>query len=181
MVKVMNKYHPLLVAFHWILVPMLMLALIMGGAILDHIPNDSPDKIEALQMHMIVGLSIFGLMILRLVTRLFTKKPPHADSGNPLLNKLGVLAHYALYLLVFMMAASGIGTSLLAGLPDIIFGGSGTALPETFEQFLPRIAHGIIAKVLFVMIILHVLAALYHQFIRKDGLFGRMWFGKRNK
>jgi cytochrome b561 len=27
--------------------------------------------------------------------------------------------------------------------------------------------------------VLHVLAALYHQFIRRDGLIGRMWYGTR--
>jgi len=89
------------------------------------------------------------------------------------------MAHYVLYLLVFAMAGSGIATSIQAGLPDIVFGGSGTAIAESMETLAPRIAHGIIAKVLFLTIILHVLAALYHQFIRKDGLLGRMWFGKR--
>jgi cytochrome b561 len=32
--------------------------------------------------------------------------------------------------------------------------------------------------ILLLLIILHVGAALYHQFMRKDNLFGRMWFGK---
>lgn len=175
----MKKYHPLLVIFHWILVPLLLISLVMGGNVLTEIPNDSIEKVGALKAHMIIGLGILGLMVLRLITRLVTKKPPHADIGNALLNKLGTLAHYVLYLLVFIMAASGMATSIQAGLPDIIFGGSGAALPETFSIYAPRIAHGIIAKVLFITIVLHALAALYHQFIRKDGLLGRMWFGQR--
>lgn len=175
----MKKYHPLLVIFHWLLVPVLMLALVMGGNVLVEIPNDSVEKIGALKGHMTIGLSILALMVIRFIIRLFTKKPPHSDIGNSLLNKLGVLAHYALYLLVFVMAGSGIALSMQAGLPDIIFGGSGVALPETFSTFAPRIAHGVIAKVLFITIILHVLAALYHQFVRKDSLFSRMWFGNR--
>ncbi|HCR72606.1 MAG TPA: hypothetical protein DIW23_14275 [Anaerolineae bacterium] len=28
------------------------------------------------------------------------------------------------------------------------------------------------------LVVLHTGAALYHQFIRKDNLIGRMWFGK---
>jgi cytochrome b561 len=175
----MNKYHPILVVFHWLLVPLLMLSLVMGGTVLSEIPNDSAEKVGALKGHMIMGLIILGLMLLRFVTRLFTAKPPHADIGNSLLNNLGIMAHYILYLLVFAMAGSGIATSMQAGLPDIIFGGSDAALPETFSVYAPRIAHGIIAKILFLTIILHVLAALYHQFIRKDGLIGRMWFGQR--
>jgi cytochrome b561 len=30
---------------------------------------------------------------------------------------------------------------------------------------------------LLVLIGFHILAALYHQFIRKDHLIGRMWYG----
>jgi cytochrome b561 len=39
-------------------------------------------------------------MVIRLVVRLFTKKPAHADIGHSLLNKLGVATHYLFYLLV---------------------------------------------------------------------------------
>ena len=36
-----------------------------------------------------------------------------------------------------------------------------------------------IAKLLMALIALHLAAALYHQFVLKDGLLARMWFGKR--
>jgi cytochrome b561 len=36
-----------------------------------------------------------------------------------------------------------------------------------------------LAVLLVGCIVLHVLAALYHQFVRKDRLFRRMWFGRR--
>jgi cytochrome b561 len=41
------------------------------------------------------------------------------------------------------------------------------------------VAHGYLALLLVGCIVLHVLAALYHQFVRKDRLFRRMWFGRR--
>jgi cytochrome b561 len=40
-------------------------------------------------------------------------------------------------------------------------------------------AHAALATLLAVLIAVHVVAALYHQFVLKDGLFRRMWFGKR--
>jgi cytochrome b561 len=52
-------------------------------------------------------------------------------------------------------------------------------LPEDFWVYAPRAGHGITATVLILLIALHVGAALYHQFIRKDNLLARMWFGKR--
>jgi cytochrome b561 len=33
------------------------------------------------------------------------------------------------------------------------------------------------AILLLFLIGFHILAALYHQFVRKDGLIGRMWYG----
>lgn len=53
-------------------------------------------------------------------------------------------------------------------------------LPASFDDLAPRAAHGFFATALALLIAAHVAAALYHQFIRKDGLLGRMWFGKRS-
>ena len=174
----MKRYHPALVSLHWLLTVLIIVALLMGSNILSQIPNDNPEKIFALKMHMISGFIILVLMVVRVIVRKVTEKPAAADAGNALLNKAGVIAHYLLYLLVFGMVGSGIGIAVLAGLPDIVFNNSGVALPENFNDILPRLFHGIIAKILFAMIILHVLGAMYHQFVRKDSLLSRMWFGK---
>ncbi len=177
----MNKYHPFLVALHWILALMVAVGLIMGGNVLSETPNSDPEKVFYLRMHMSMGIIILVLMLVRIVVRFKTAKPAHADIGNALMNKLGVAAHYLLYSLVILMAASGMGISIMAGLPDIVFGGSGAPLPASFDDLPPRAAHGILATVLTITVVAHVLAALYHQFVRQDGLFSRMWFGERFK
>ena len=175
----MTRYHPALVALHWLLAAMVIGALFMGGQVLAALPNDSPDKMFSLRAHMTVGLVIGVLMLARLVTRLKTQHPPKADTGNALLNMGGRAAHWALYAFVLLMVASGVGISLTAGLPDIVFGGSGAPLPETFDDLAPRVAHGIISKLLALTILAHIAGWLYHQFALKDGLISRMWFGSR--
>jgi cytochrome b561 len=40
--------------------------------------------------------------------------------------------------------------------------------------------YGLIVTVLVVLIVLHFAAALWHHFVRKDGLLRRMWFGRRS-
>jgi cytochrome b561 len=92
---------------------------------------------------------------------------------------LAPVAHYGFYLLVLLMAATGLSTSLLAGLNRSVFQHSGEPLPADFATYPTFLAHGTIALILAVFIILHIAAALYHQFVRGDGLFRRMWFGKR--
>lgn len=177
----MKRYHPMLVVMHWLLAIMIVIAIFMGTNVLAEIPNSHPEKLFALQMHMIMGMVILVFMVIRLLVRFFTSIPPRADIGNGLLNWLGHVAHYALYILVFGLATSGVGIALLSGLPEIIFGGSGQPLPANFDQYLPRAAHGILSRLLMLLITGHVLAFLYHQFIRKDSLFSRMWFGSRSK
>lgn len=175
----MKRYHPALVAMHWLLALLLIIGLIMGTFMLDPIPKSDPAKLDALRSHMIAGGVILILMIVRLVLRLRTAHPPEADIGVALLNKAAKLAHWALYIAVFGLIASGIGMSVIAGLPPIVFGGSGDPLPASFDDLPPRAAHGLFATLLMLLIAGHIAAALYHQFVRKDGLLGRMWFGQR--
>ena len=176
----MTRYHPLLVTLHWLLALMLLGGLVMGNFVLAATPNDDPFKLISLRMHMGAGIAILVLMLIRLVVRLVTAKPPEADIGNPLLNMLGRLTHWLLYLVVIALAASGLATANMAGLPPIVFGGSGDPLPPDFAAFPPRGAHGALAALLGLLLLGHVAAALYHQYVRRDGLFGRMWFGRRD-
>ncbi|MGI9350080.1 MAG: cytochrome b [Rhizobiaceae bacterium] len=48
-----------------------------------------------------------------------------------------------------------------------------------FNSVFARMVHGILTKLLIALIGLHVVGALYHQFIVKDRLFARIWFGKK--
>lgn len=174
-----SKYHPALVALHWLIAILILFSLGMGMLVLEEIPNSAPEKIDALRGHMIAGVVILLLMLVRFGLRLGTARPAPATTGNPLLDKLARITHWGFYVLVLAMAGSGIATSILAGLPAIVFGGSGDPLPESFSIYLPRVVHGAVAGLLLAVIILHAGAALYHQFVRRDNLLARMWFGKR--
>ncbi|MEA1890551.1 MAG: cytochrome b/b6 domain-containing protein [Pseudomonadota bacterium] len=176
----MKRYHPTLVVLHWLLAIMLILGLIMGSRVLSATPNDVPEKLLYLKIHMTMGTIILLLMSIRLGVRFLTTKPAAADIGNSLLNKLGTATHYLFYLVVVLMAGSGLSIAIAAGLPDILFVGSGAALPASFENIPARQAHGILATILLLLIIGHVLAFLFHQYVRKDALFSRIWFGRRN-
>ncbi|WP_136656453.1 cytochrome b/b6 domain-containing protein [Nitratireductor sp. XY-223] len=175
----MNRYHPLLVVLHWLVAIMILISLIVGGPMLADMKNSDPQKITALTGHMIWGLCIGGLMLARLAIRVFTRKPPLADTGHPTLNFGTQVAHAALYVLVFAMVASGLGIAFSADVFAIAFGGSDAALPASFNDIAARTAHGIVATLLLLLIALHVLGWAYHQFVRQDRLMGRMWFGRK--
>jgi cytochrome b561 len=172
------RYHPVLVGLHWLLALLLLGALCFGAFVLGSVPNSAPEKLNLLRGHMLMGGLIFVLMVLRLVTRLVTRHPPAASTGNALLDRLAPWVHWGLYALVFAVLASGIGIAVLAHLPQVVFGGVGS-LPDSFSNLPPRAAHGLLAMLLLLVVVLHAAAALYHQFMRRDGLLSRMTFGAR--
>lgn len=176
-----TRHPPALVALHWLLALMLLVALGMGTFVLSSIPMESPDKIGALRGHMVAGVAIGVLMLVRLAVRLRSRHRvvPSPSSGHPLLDALGTWVHLGLYVLVFAMAASGMATALLTGLPGIVFGDAGGAVPANLATVAPRVAHGWIAKGIAALVLLHVLGAVYHQWVRKDGLMARMGWGRR--
>lgn len=174
-----TRYHPLLVTLHWLLAFLLLGELLAGFLVLEAMPNTDPQKIQLLQFHMVGGTLICTLTLIRLITRLRSNRPAAATTGNPLLDRLALVNHYGLYALVFAMVAAGYTTAFAAGLPAIVFGGSGAPLPADFEMFPSAGVHGAIGALILLLVALHLLAALYHQFIRRDGLLSRMAFGRR--
>ena len=174
----MKRYHPLLVSLHWLLAVLILFSLFAGSNILADMPNDNPEKIAILKVHIISGLVILVLMLLRLFVRIKMDTPEAIDTGDVFINKTGKYSHILIYVLVFLIVGSGLGTAILAGLLDIVFFGSGEALPETLDDLPPRIAHGVLTKILIVAIALHFLATMWHQFIRKENVLSRMWFGR---
>jgi cytochrome b561 len=171
------RYHPALVTLHWLLAVFLIGALLAGSVVLEGTPNSDPAKILSFQMHMFLGVTILVLMLVRLVVRLRTRKPASADAGSPALTGIAHVTHWALYAVAIAMAVSGVVLSATSGLPDAVFG-TGT-LPPDFSAYPAREVHGVLATTLIALIVLHVVAALWHQFVRRDGLFARMWYGAR--
>lgn len=172
------RYHGALVVLHWVLALLILASLGVGALVLTNIPNSSPDKLLALKAHMGVGAAILVLTVVRLMVRGTTKHPPEAKTGMRWADRLAPWAHWALYVGVLLMAGSGIGISVQANLAAIVFGGQGN-LPADFSGLAARQMHGVIGALLSAVVVLHVVAALFHQFILRDGLLKRMGFGRR--
>ena len=128
---------------------------------------------------MINGAVIGCLMVVRLIIRACTQRPPPASTGMAWANAVGPWTHRALYVLVFAMVASGVALGANADLLAIVFGASGKPLPPTFDGSWMLVVHAVAAKLLMALIVLHVAAALWHHVVRRDGLLRRMGFGRR--
>ena len=174
-----SKYHPLLAILHWLLAWFIIASLLFGFFVLARIPNADPRKLDMLEWHMGLGMAIFAAMVLRLGVRWRTAKPAPAGIGTPASARAAGRAHLAFYVLVFAMVATGYSTGLIARLDEIVFARSGAPLPARFDAYPTFIAHGWIAALLAILITLHVLGALWHALVRRDGVMRRMGFGGR--
>ena len=173
-----SRYHPALVVLHWGLALLITAALALGALGLAKIPNTSPMKLEALRSHMTGGIIILALMLARLAVRMRSAHPPPARAGHRLLDRLAWASHRLFYVTVIAMAGSGIIMALQTGLFNTVFLGQGN-LPADFWAFPIRGVHYALSRLLMTLIAVHIVAALYHAFVLRDGLLKRMFFGRR--
>lgn len=171
-----SRYQPVLVVFHWLVALLIIGLLCVGFFILADMPNTDPRKLDILKWHMTGGMLVLVLMILRVIVRICSARPVKTSIGSPRLDRMTSIAHYSLYVIVFLMIASGNYTGWII---SSAFEPNGKPLPTTFDVLPSFQAHAILASLLCLLITGHIAAAFYHQFILKDGLFRRMWFGKR--
>jgi cytochrome b561 len=173
-----SRYHPLLVVLHWVLAFFIIAALALGALALVKIPNTDPAKIEGLRAHMSGGMIILVLMLIRLVVRTRSAHPAPASAGQPLLDRLAWVSHRLFYVTVIAMACSGIIMALQTGTFHAVFFAHGQ-VPADFWAYSIRSVHYALSRLLMALIGLHIVAALYHALVLRDGLLSRMFFGRR--
>ena len=130
-------------------------------------------KAAILKIHIPIAVAVLALTILRIVWWWGFDRKPKPVAGAPHRQERSARAVHVLF---YIVIASGIGMIALSGAGPVIFGGEG-ALPD-FWKHPPRVPHGIGARLLPALLVLHVGAALYHHFVRRDGLLRRMWFSR---
>ena len=130
-------------------------------------------------LHKSIGLTILMLIVLRIYWR-FTHRPPAFLNSMKLWEKrLAKATHHSLYLLMFLIPLSGIimsagskygvkwfGIKVIPGFDDKV-------IRELFFEF-----HEIFGLLLLLLLIFHILGAIKHSIIDKDGTLRRMWFSK---
>lgn len=136
-----------------------------------------------LDLHRPLGLAILLLAIVRLANRLRHAPPPLPDDLPRFQVWAAKASHWALYAL--MLAMPLVGWAMLSAGAYPVELVKGVNLPAIMPHspvaygFL-RPLHGVLAYVLFALILAHLGAALYHAWIRRDGVFEQMARGERS-
>ena len=171
-----DRYGRVAIAIHWISA-LLIIGLMIAGFRAAGL-TDPAAKVPLLQVHAPIGAAVLVLTLARLLWWLVADTKPADPAGVPHLQARAAKAvHVLLYVAILGLAGSGIAMMVLSGAGDILFGTAPGPLPD-FWAFAPRYGHRVMAALIVVLLGLHVGAALYHQFIRKDRLFSRMGVGR---
>lgn len=166
-------------AAHWLLAGAMMLMLAGGVLGLARLSDADPAKVDLLRGHMIGGMVTLGALIFYMIAAMATRRPAKLPSGNAALNVLAWLVHRALLLCALILVSSGIATVSMAGLADLAFGDGGGRIPDFVQAMTSFEVHRWTARALLALLILHVIGALFHQIVLRDGIFRRMtpWRG----
>ncbi|HUE65518.1 MAG TPA: cytochrome b [Rhizomicrobium sp.] len=169
-----GRYGPTAKFFHW-LIFLLLAAQYAIGSIMPHIGRKTLDE-GWVHWHFLVGAVILLVIVLRFAWRLF-HPVALADGLSGWELVLSRMTHLTLYALVFAMTVLGWAAANFRGWDITLFGviplpklaAKGTAWAHEAGDI-----HNILVYVLLGFIILHVLGALYHYFIKRDQVVQRM-------
>lgn len=166
-----SRYGAIAAAIHWLSALTIILMLVSGlvmGEEKDLVPLILP-------WHVTLGVVVGALTLFRIVWFLVFDRRPDPVAGMGAMQEWAArLVHLGLYLSVLVLVSSGLATLALSGGPAAVF--SGGPLPD-FDDVPPFEAHELVSRLLIGLVIAHVGAALWHHFIRRDDLIGRMRLG----
>ena len=167
-------FTPLARLLHWLMALMIIAMLFIGAGLAASVSERHEWLIH---LHKPLEIAILALVIVRLVVRFSTRQPP-LPSDLPLWQTLAAKAsHLVLYALMLVLPL--LGWAMISAAGDPVMLSSSIQLPALVGANAPlfavlRKAHGYLAYLLFLTVLLHLAAALFHGLIRRDGVLQSM-------
>lgn len=173
-----SHFAPLARLLHWLMALMIIAMLFIGAGM---VASVSERHEWLLDLHKPLGIAILLLVIVRLGVRFSTRQPP-LPADQPNWQALAAKAsHLLLYSLMFVLPL--LGWAMISAAGDPVMLSSSLRLPSIMPadaqlfSFL-RKAHGYLAYLLFLTVLLHLAAALFHGWMRRDEVLDSMVRGR---
>jgi cytochrome b561 len=161
---------------HWISALLLVGLVIVGLQVAEL--EGGPEKQSLEGLHISVGLLLLALMVVRLLWKLVELRPADPPDSPPWQNVAARVTHWALYATIFFQIGIGViseGQRPIHFFNLFAFGPIVERNPARHE-FLEEV-HASAWIVIAVLAGLHVIAALYHHFVKRDNVLRRMTTG----
>ena len=169
------RYTPLARGLHWAVFVAVALAYLFIN-LRGIFPRGSAGAKVPMQGHILAGLAVFALVLPRLLQRM-RHAPPPAPAVAPWESVLSRLTHLALYAFLVAQPLLGLATVWSGGPLKVPFTSMQIPSPMTADRALHESLgslHGTIGTIFYYVIGLHIAAALWHHFVRRDNTLRRM-------
>ena len=175
-------YDGIAIALHWLLALLIVGAFLVGLTMTD-LPF-SPRRFRLFNWHKWAGMAALFLSAARLLWRLKDRSGPPLPPGMPPWQATAYRAsHLAFYVLFFAVPLLGWFYTSAVGVPVVWLGvlplPDLVPLDKAFGDQVWKPLHAWASYALGGLVVLHVFAALKHQFIDRDQLLARMWPSRR--
>jgi cytochrome b561 len=168
----LTEYGSISKIFHWLSAAVLIIQIPLGFYLVDLDFNEKRLTIE--NIHVLLGLSIFYLTVLRLIYKLFNPTPPLSNSIFPGQRLIAKLNHVFLYITIIMVTISGALKKLFNGeILDVIF--FSLEIKDNFDLAeLFYDIHIVANYTLISLISLHILAVITHKVLFRENLLKKI-------
>jgi cytochrome b561 len=171
------SHDPGLRTIHWLMAALIFVALPLG-VWASLLPSGGEARIEILFFHKSIGVTVLGLIALRIVWRLIVGAPAYAEPLGRPIQVASRAGHFALYALMIAMPVSGYLGSTAGGravswfglfeLPRLVAKDRGLAVAAGWT-------HLVFAWMLAFALAAHLGAVVWHAMIKRDSVLTRMW------
>lgn len=177
-----DRWSPVSQAFHW-LSALLLVAIAAIGLVMEDMPN-TPDKIRLYALHKSLGLTLLGIVLLRLLWRWTRPVPADVPGLSPWIRRAAGAVHWSLYAMMLAMPLSGWLLNSAEGYPLQWFKLFNLPALAGRSEDLADFAGDVHENGFWLLVALvagHVMAALFHHFFLGDRTLHRMLPGRRSR
>ncbi|WP_421739414.1 YceI family protein [Caulobacter sp.] len=179
-----TRYTTVAIIIHWLIAAAIIFQIILGWR-----AGDGPKgaaTFALFQLHKSIGITILLLSVARLGWRLFNPPPP-APVGQPKWEQTAShIVHIGFYVIMIGLPLTGwiLVSASRTNIPTLLYG----SIPWPHLPLIPEMApaakhvwheigeigHGVLVKLTYLLLLLHLGAVAKHQVLDKDGVFANM-------
>ncbi|NIX75788.1 cytochrome b [Microvirga terricola] len=166
-----ERYGAVAVASHW-LSAALILALIPLGFLMQDATGET--RLIFYRIHVLVGVVAGMLTLFRLLWWAAFDHRPAPLAASRAQHMIARITHVGLYAVLIALVVSGVAMTAKSNLGAGLVSGDVALISPSPIRVPPRLAHGVAARLLLALLVLHLAGALYHHWMKRDETLSRM-------
>lgn len=183
------RYTTVAIVIHWLIAAAIIFQIILGWRMGEG--PKGPATYALFQLHKSIGITILLLSLLRLAWKLINRSPP-PPAGQPAWERTASqIVHWGFYVIMIGLPLTGwiMVSASRVPIPTLLYG----TVPWPHLPLLPELAegakhawreageigHGVLVKLTYLLLLLHLGAVAKHQILDRDEVFGHMAAGAK--